>query len=138
MPESADIELIRRLYERIGQQDVESMIEFLDPEIELITPEGGFTGPTRGHEAARKMFASYTESFDEFRIEPESFIAGERLGQWLVLVRIEIRGRGSGVALTVDPAHLIEIREGRIVRLEVFPNRNRAEAFEAAGLEPPD
>src|SRR4051812_23095347 len=138
MPESADIELIRRLYERMSRQEVKSTIELLDPDIELITPEGGLTDPVQGHEAARQMFASYTESFDEFRIEPVSFFEGERPGQWVVFVRIEIRGRGSGVELSVQPAHLIEVRGGRIVRLEVFPNRTSGGAFEAAGLEPPD
>jgi ketosteroid isomerase-like protein len=138
LPESADIGLIRRLYELMAGGEVEPILELVDPEIELITPEGGFTAPIRGHEAARKMFASYTESFDEFRIEPQSFFAGQRLGQWVVLVRIEIRGRGSGVELTVEPAHLLEVRDGRIARLEVFPKVRRAEAFEAAGLESPD
>jgi ketosteroid isomerase-like protein len=134
--ESADIELIRRVYQRIGQQDVEALIELLDPEIELVLPEGGMTDPVRGHEAARKMFTSYTESFDEFKIEPQSFFAGQRPDQYVVLVRMEIRGRGSGVELTVEPGHVIEVRDGLVARLEVFPKRERAEAFATAGIEP--
>jgi ketosteroid isomerase-like protein len=96
LPESADIELIRRLYERIGRLEVEPTIELLDPEIELILPEGGLNDPIRGHEAARKMFASYTESFDEFEVEPESFLEGERPGQWVVHVRIESAAAAGG------------------------------------------
>src|SRR6476620_905767 len=100
------MELMQRLYRLMSGGEVEPLIELLDSEIELITPEEGLTDPVRGHEAAREMFASYTESFDEFRIEPKSFFEGERPGQWVVFVRIEIRGRGSGVELSVDPAHL--------------------------------
>jgi ketosteroid isomerase-like protein len=137
LSETPEIGLIRRFYELVGRGEVESLIELVDPEIELITPEGGLTGQVRGPEAARKMFASYTESFDEFRIEPEGFVAGERPGQYVALVRIQIRGRGSGIEFTVEPAHVIEVRDGRIARLQVFPKRNRAEAFEAAGIEPP-
>jgi ketosteroid isomerase-like protein len=137
LPEDPEIDLLRRFYERISGGELESVMELLDPDVELRTPEEGLNRPARGHEAVRKMFASYIESFSEFQIEPERILAGARPHQYLALVRIRIRGRGSGIEFGREPGHLVEIRDERIARLQVFPNRNRAEAFEAAGLEPP-
>jgi ketosteroid isomerase-like protein len=137
MSETPEIGLIRRFYELVGRRKLESLIELLDPEVEMVTPEAGLNRPVRGHAALQKMFASYVESFSEFEIEPERILEGGRPHQYLALVRIHIRGRGSGIEFGREPAHLVEIRDGRIARLEVFPNRDRAEAFEAAGLEPP-
>jgi ketosteroid isomerase-like protein len=50
----------------------------------------------------------------------------------LVFVRLEARGRTTGLELSEPWAHLVTVRNGRVSRLEQF--RNRDEALEAAGL----
>jgi ketosteroid isomerase-like protein len=70
------------------------------------------------------------QSFEEFRQMPERFIdCGDRV---MVFTRIEARGRSSGLDINEQWAHLLTLRDGKIVRLQQF--RDRDEGLEAAGL----
>ncbi len=50
----------------------------------------------------------------------------------MVLCRYTGRGKGSGVDVDVQGAHVWKMRDGKVVRLEIFSNREKA--LEAAGL----
>jgi ketosteroid isomerase-like protein len=50
----------------------------------------------------------------------------------VVLQREYQRGKGSGVELVLDTATVVDMRDGRIVRLQGY--MNPAEAVEAAGM----
>ena len=68
--------------------------------------------------------------WEEHRIEPREFIdAGDRV---VVLHREYQRGKGSGVEIVIDTASILDLREGRIVRMQGYVNP--AEALEAVGL----
>jgi ketosteroid isomerase-like protein len=71
------------------------------------------------------------EAFDQARQVPERFIdCGDRV---LVFVRTAVRGRGSGVDLDEEWAHLVTLGDdGKVVRVQL--RRDRDEALEAAGL----
>ena len=72
-----------------------------------------------------------SEAWEEFRWEPvEYHDAGDQV---VVFIRMTARGRGSGMDLERDIAHLCDIRGGKLVRHETFFDRN--EALAAAGLE---
>ena len=70
----------------------------------------------------------WLSSWEEWRVEPEDFLASGDHG--VVLCRYTGRVRGSGVV--THGAHLWTFREGKAIRLEVFSSRERA--LEAAGL----
>jgi ketosteroid isomerase-like protein len=65
------------------------------------------------------------------RFEPERFfdVDDERV---LVFVRVSATGQESGVPVEIQVAHECTIRDGRLVRFKVHPDRT--EALEAAGL----
>lgn len=44
----------------------------------------------------------------------------------VVLTRYRGRGRGSGVEISTEGAHVWKLRDGKVVRLEVFADRDRA------------
>jgi ketosteroid isomerase-like protein len=44
----------------------------------------------------------------------------------VVLARYHGRGRGSGVEIHQQGAHVFELRDGKILRLEIFANREKA------------
>jgi len=83
-----------------------------------------------GIEGWRRWLAQIDEVFDDWGFEPEEFIdAGSRV---IVLVRTSGTAKQSGAAVTIPAAHVLTLRDARIVRLEVFLDRR--EALEAAGL----
>ena len=70
------------------------------------------------------------QSFEQFRQVPERFIdCGDRV---MAFTRIEARGRSSGLDINEGWAHLVTVRDGKIVRLQQF--RDREAGLEAAGL----
>ena len=103
-----DVELIRRAYETWARSgELESLIAFLDPEIEWLTaPYAPEPGPHHGHDAIR--------------------LATRRSDEYLVVATTHTRGKGSGAEVSVPVAHLIRLRGDKIVRLQVFTDREQA------------
>jgi ketosteroid isomerase-like protein len=78
-----------------------------------------------------EFFDGIFDAFEQGRQVPERFIdCGDEI---LVFVRSEARARTTDLEINEPWAHLITVRDGKIVRFEQF--RSRAEALEAAGLE---
>jgi ketosteroid isomerase-like protein len=44
----------------------------------------------------------------------------------VVLASYYGQGKGSGVEIHQDGAHVFELRDGKVVRLEIFANREKA------------
>ena len=126
-----NVEILRSGYVAWNRGDRDTAFEFLEPEFELQLPEGGMNvGSFQGREAVTKLWEGYLEVFDFFHMEPEEFFdADDRV---VVFVHMPARGKGSGVEVQFRPAHLWTMRAGKAVRLEVFPEREKA--LEAAGL----
>jgi ketosteroid isomerase-like protein len=71
------------------------------------------------------------EAWEERRLEPEEFIdAGDDV---VVLLHEYRRGRGSGVELESDTAVVFAVRDGRVIRIQGYMDRDAA--LEAAGLQ---
>ena len=129
-----DLALIERAYELWGERRFDEFIELVDPDVEWVPPAYALEpGPIRGIEGVRRGIDAYFEAFEEFRPESERIIPTGTEGEYLSLARTLTRVRGSGVETEIEVAHLIRIREGRFVRLEIFTDR--ADAFEACGLD---
>jgi ketosteroid isomerase-like protein len=128
-----DIELIERFYAIWAKGDWDRFAELLHPEVEWMTPaESPFPGPHIGPRAVRRVATSFADSFDEFRPEPQSILPAAQSGRYLALVAISSRGKGSGVEMTIEIGHLIDVRDGKLARLKVIPNQG--EALREAGL----
>ena len=123
-----DVELIRRAYETWARSgELESLIAFLDPEIEWLTaPYAPEPGPHHGHDAIRRAIGAYLDSFDVFQPEAERILATRRSDEYLVVATTHTRGKGSGAEVSVPVAHLIRLRGDKIVRLQVFTDREQA------------
>ncbi len=117
---------LKTLYEEWAQGDY-SRSDIFDPEMEMESI--GMAEPMHAH--------SYEEFVDLMRewlsawgrpltIDAEEMIeSGERI---LVLVRWKGRGKGSGVEMESPGAHLWTFRDGRVVRYQVFRDRDEARA----------
>lgn len=130
-----DVELIRSAYQAWDFRDMGPFLELIAEDAEWVPPTyAPEPGPHIGREAIERGIGAYREGFEEFRPEPERIIEGSPPGRYLVLVRTYTRGKESGIETTIDVAHVIDVREGKLSRLEVHTDRE--EAFRAAGIEP--
>ena len=105
----------------------------IDPNVELHGSVGGIEegkilrGPG---EISQAFDMEDRDVWDEHRIEPRELLdAGDRV---VVLHREYQRGKGSGVEIVIDTASIVDLRDGRIVRMQGY--LNPAEALAAAGL----
>src|SRR3954454_13579858 len=106
--------------------------EAFDPEVVLETGTDAFTeGEWRGHEGAVGVVANQMEVLEAMWIRPDEYIDA---GDNCLVVAISFGGRARHTGLEVDmhPIHVFRMRDGKIVRWQVFLDPQQA--LEAAGL----
>jgi ketosteroid isomerase-like protein len=84
----------------------------------------------RGVTEVRAWFTDQQETVGDLSIEVEELIGAEAL--IVALIRLRIRPHGADADLELRIAHLWTLRDGKLIRCEVFPEREKA--LEAAGL----
>jgi ketosteroid isomerase-like protein len=122
MPPS-HLALVRRLYECFNRRDENCIVELCDEAMEyfpVVTAEAiGRDAPYRGEAGLRDYLADVATVWEELQISPAEVEArGDRL---LVRGRVYARSRELGIR-DVPVAWIWQVRDGRFVRGEVFPN----------------
>jgi ketosteroid isomerase-like protein len=127
----ADIETLRGGYAAFGQGEWQSLFNAADPDFELETASRSpNAGTYRGLEEARRFFEDLFTPFEEIVPEPQKFFdRGERIA---VVLKVTIRPKGSTATLENRIGHLWTFRDGKAIRLEIFPEREKA--LEAIGM----
>jgi len=74
----------------------------------------------------------FLSAWNDFHIETERVVRG-REGVYALLIRLLARGKGSGIDTDAEVANVVQMRDGRIARLEMF--WDRAAALRAAGVK---
>ena len=125
-----DLATVRAAYDAFGRGDLDALYELLHPDIEWrTTPEVPFLGTYQGLDEFLRGMNEWTESFDEITTEIEEFIdAGEHA---LVFHRMHGRGRDSGAEVDLAIWQVVSVRDGKLVRMLDF--NDREDAFAAAG-----
>ena len=127
-----NVEIVGRAAELLERRDWGEMADLFDPNVELHGTVGGLEEGkiVRGLEQIVQAFdAEFDEAWDEHRIEPQEFIdADDRV----VILHREYQRSKSGVELVIDTASILDVRDGRIVRMQGY--MDRAAALRAAGL----
>ena len=129
----SDVELVSAAYAAFNRGG-ESFLEYLDPEVEWIPAAQFVEGPVHGIDELRALLDTFREAFEEIRWEPQRVVEASEPGEVLVLIETITRGRGSGVEIRVRVAHLVRVRNGKIVWGKVYPDAE--EGMRAAGLDP--
>jgi len=131
----ANLEIVRRGYELYAAGDLEGAAALFSADAE-VADAGGLgvadtaVGTRSGPEGFLRATEEVLDAFEDYRVETEEFIdAGEAV---VVPVRISGRGKASGVKLEMQLAHLWVLRDGKVIRGEVY--RTTEEALEAAGV----
>jgi ketosteroid isomerase-like protein len=132
---STNLNLVRSLYTAWERGDWGSA-DWAHPEIEFVSADGPSRQSVSGIAALAEAWREFLETWEEWRVEAEDY---RELDDERILVLIRIRGRGKASGLEVDQisaqgANLFHIRDGKVTRLALYWNRERALAD--AGLSP--
>lgn len=127
-----NVEAVRRVYVEWGRGNWRPKFDFYDPEMEWGWSDEfpGLAGVYRDPAERNKRVYEWLSGWEDWRCEAEEFVVhGDQV---VALTRYRGRGRGSGAIVDTKGAHLWTIRDGKVVRLEVFADR--AGALAAAGV----
>ena len=96
----------------------------------VIDPPAWLAGTYRGDAEVKEALRSTWDVYDEFRFEIDEFIdAGDSV---VGLGTARVRGALSGATAVQTGASVIRVRDGRIVAVRIYFNRDQA--LEAVGL----
>jgi ketosteroid isomerase-like protein len=129
-----NIEAFERGLQAYNQQDIEVLLDVLDPEVEwrpaVQKMLGGEATVYRGHEGIREMLRDLSETLNEINVE---FSEVRDQGDQVVAIgRLRTRGRASGVVTEAPLGYVADFRNGIAIRIRTYVDPK--EALEAAGL----
>jgi uncharacterized protein len=125
-----NIEVLEQLYAALNRGDIAQALSYMDADIEwqVTSAAGPSPGIYRGHAGVEDAVSSSLEVWADYRNEPLEFVPVEDA----VVVRVfsSATGKGSGVDVGDEVAHLWKLRDGRVVRFEAY--RDSDDALAAA------
>jgi ketosteroid isomerase-like protein len=125
---SENLDLVRSIYADWERGDYFRRADWADPHIEFVWADGPDPGSWTGPDEMAKAWSDQLRLFQDYRAVAEEF---RELDRERVLVLGHNRGRGkissaeSG-ALGGRSAVLFEIRDGKVARLALYWDRDRA------------
>ena len=126
-----NVEIVRRVGERLNSGDVDGVLQFCTPDVEFDASRalGPLHGTYDGLDQARQAFEEFFGPWESFRIELDELIDA---GEDVVASGVGyFRGR-DGIEVRARAAWVWTIRDGAIARMCFY--QERREALEAAGL----
>ena len=134
-----NVALVREAYRSIGRDGVadDAVWELISENIEIRDrPEAPDPQVYHGRDGVRAALESSDETFEEFNLEPIDLIGvGDR--HVVVVLRMTGRGRGSGVPVEEEIAHLWTIVDGKAVTMQVYSHQEDA-LRDARDATPPE
>jgi ketosteroid isomerase-like protein len=134
-----NVALMRDAYHRVGDGFEGVAWELVaDDVVVRDRPEIPDPRTYRGREGLLEALASSDESFEDFRMDLEDLI-GVGDSHVVVILRMHGRGRGSGVPVEEQIAHLWTVRDGKAAEMQVYTDPEDAlrDARAAAGQRAP-
>lgn len=131
MPRSS-LEALHEIYEYWGRGEWTQRFGFYADDFEWgWSPEfPGLAGVYRDDETPNSRLLTWLGPWELWCCEAEDYV--ERGDSVVVLARYRGRGKGSGVEVDAEGAHVWRLRDGKAVRLEIFADRRRALASSVA------
>ena len=128
MADISNAELVKDAFEEWNSGEREAFLARVDPEVEIKVISSQLSGgaPYHGHDGYREWVQTMEESFETWELHPETFEEGE--DAVLVIGRMHLRGRASGVELDQETGWIVNVREGRMWRLRSFLSHDEARA----------
>jgi ketosteroid isomerase-like protein len=125
---SQNVELVHRVYEAYAGRDIESLLELLDPDVELRSLLTEAERPVyRGHDGVREWMAAVFEVFPDW--SPVIQRAQELDDGVVVAFHVTATSAGTRVPIAQDFWAASRLRDGKVVWFGFF--RTEGEAHEA-------
>ena len=126
-----NLDVVRGWYAAAVRGDLEAAADATDPDFEFIPPDRVLDAqPVKGGAAMAAWWEDQREAVGDMTNEVEEFRdAGDCV---VVFVRMHVFPRATDASFELSIAHVCTVRDAKLVRLHVFPNRD--EALEAVGL----
>lgn len=123
-PGNAD--LIRPIFEEWGRGNWRARFDVYHPNMEWGWSDEfpGLAGVYEDHDDPNPRLLAWLSGWEHWRAEAEEYL--EFGNHVVVLASYHGRGKGSGIEIQQEGAHVFELRDGKIVRLEIFASRAKA------------
>ena len=128
-----NVEIVRAAFEALERGGFDEALAYVDPGVEFEPPDEALERPSsfKGHEALRERWRNLMEPFEGLRLEPVEFIDVDD-ETVIIVFRMRVRGKASEVPVEAEPAYVLAIRDGKIMRLRAYLQKDQA--LKAAGL----
>jgi uncharacterized protein len=121
-----NVDLIRPIYEDWGRGNWRPRFDVYHQNMEWGWSDEfpGLAGVFEDHDDPNPRLVAWLSGWEHWRAEADEFLEfGDHI---VVLATYHGRGRGSGVEISQEGAHVWELRDGKVVRLEIFATRAKA------------
>jgi ketosteroid isomerase-like protein len=128
-----NVALAREGMEAFQRRDIEGILAFLSPEVEVYSQEDlPNSGEFHGHDGYLQWVGNWLDVWESFEVEPLDF---EPIGERHVLVPTRQLGigKGSGIEVRMTVCFMVEIHERLATRLHFYAEREKALAAAEAG-----
>jgi ketosteroid isomerase-like protein len=126
-----NVKIIRRAFDVFKRGGIEAAMDYYD---EAVVTEESPRWPDRktyhGHDGVRQAWEKLCDAFEDPALDAEDFIETDD-GRVVVFIRATGRIPDSDARIDARIAYLYTLHEGKIVRLQVYDDRE--DALEAAG-----
>jgi ketosteroid isomerase-like protein len=123
---SENIDLIKRGLDAFNRGDFPAVLELVAEDVEVQEESAFVPEPERhtGRSYMRQWFDGLMRNWEEFEVEPQEFIEGG--AKVIAVSRVRGVGRKSGAEVEGRFAYLFEVRDGRVVRMHFYRDRDDA------------
>jgi ketosteroid isomerase-like protein len=120
-----NVELQRRLTDAFNARDIEAFIALCDPKVEVHSTFAELGAIYHGHDGVRRWHRDFEDAWEKnIRLEVQSYFD---LGEYTLLFSVwHGRGRQSGVDVALPGAQVARWRDGRLVYIKGYTNREDA------------
>jgi ketosteroid isomerase-like protein len=112
-------EATRRFADAITRGDREAALAVCHPEIQLDSVLGISGRAYLGHAGIREYFDDVESAWEDWTVEVERTVQGAD-GRVAIVMTMHARGKGSGVTLAARTAHIWTLRDGRLLRNQLY------------------
>jgi ketosteroid isomerase-like protein len=128
----ANVELVRRQFERFAEGGIDAVIDLYHEELVIEIPADMSAEPDtyHGRDGARRYFQGFEGMLEDVRYEASEIIPiGDRV---LSCSRMSGRGVTSGLDVALDAFVVHEFEDGLIKRMRPYPDEGSARAAAVA------
>jgi len=129
MNEQENTRIVRQSYELFKSGDIQALLDLYSEDIDFQLPEienVPFAGKHKGRKGTAGFFQSVNEAQDVLAFNPQEFIAqGDKV---VVLGNYSWRVKANGREYSSDWAHIVTVRDGKIVGFKEYMDTAAASA----------